>query len=71
MKVRKEIGYLQISQKKNEDDTLWETCKLENDVSDKINHFIALSHADEEECYVKFKYTVRMETSKGIENVIQ
>ena len=71
MTVRKQIANLQISQKKTEDDLLWESSKLENDVVSKINGFIALSHVDEQQSYINFKHTVNLETIKGIENVIE
>lgn len=64
------IYHLQLEQKRIRDEISWETCKLEHTVISKINHFIEESNLDQKQSLINFKYTVNLETIKGIENVI-
>ena len=68
--MRRMIYYLQLEEKRMRDEISWETCKLEHNVIHKINRFIEESNEDQEQSLINFKYTVNLETIKGIENVI-
>ena len=68
--IRKLIYQLQLQQKKIRDEISWETCKLQHNVITKINKFIEESNLDQKQSLINFKYTVNLETIKGIENVI-
>jgi hypothetical protein len=61
---------LQLEGKRIRDEISWETCKLEHNVITKINKFIEESTLDQKQSLINFKYTVNLETIKGIENVI-
>ena len=68
--MRKTIYLLQLEQKRIRDEIAWETCKLEHNVKNNINRFIEESTLDQKQSLINFKYTVNLETIKGIENVI-
>ncbi len=68
--MRKLIYQLQLEGKRIRDEISWETCKLEHNVISKINKFIEESTLDQKQSLINFKYTVNLETIKGIENVI-
>jgi hypothetical protein len=59
-----------MDDKKIRDEIVWETCRLEHNVINKINVFIEESNLDQQQSLINFKYTVNLETIKGIENVI-
>jgi hypothetical protein len=64
--TRKVIYQLQMDDKKIRDEIVWETCRLEFNVINKINVFIEESNLDQQQSLINFKYTVNLETIKGI-----
>ena len=71
MGLRKVISRLELEEKKMKDEIAWETSKLEHNVIKKIHAFITESNMDQEQSYINFKYTVNLETIKGMQNVIK